>query len=131
MTKERQDINEDFYQGDVHDIQVTIYNQNGTLKDLTGAELTYALFRDDGKNPTLLFQKSSEDVSQIEVTGTGVCLVHLVPPDTFNVYGTFRHQLHLVDATGYAGIVMSGKVEIFRSFARRPRDSKTPAYLTG
>lgn len=132
MTRERQDILQDFYQADTKTIQVTIYNQNDTLKDLTGAEITYSLIKDDAKNPVVIFQKSSNvGVEEIEVIGLGVCAVHLLPTDTFNIHGSFRHQLHVHDSEGHGGIVMSGKVQIFRSFARRPRSSQQTAYLTG
>jgi len=130
MTLERQDIDQDFYQADLKNIQFTVYNQNGTLKDLALSEITWALIFDDGKNPRTLFQKSSLDIYQIEVAGLGICVVHILPGDTFNIYGTFRHQLHVQDENGYAGIVSSGKVQIFRSFARRPRSTSQDAYLS-
>jgi len=131
MTYERQDITEDFYAGDTKDIEVTIYDQDGQLKDLANSELTYALIYDDAKNPYTLFQKTSVGAIEIEITGTGKCVIHLLPGDTFSFNGTFRHQLHLVDENGYAGIVMSGKVQIFKSFARRSRNSGFEAYLSG
>ena len=131
MTTERQDIPSDFYQGDEKDIQITITDIDGNLKDLTGGELTYALIYDDGKNPYTVFLKSSADPLEIEIVTLGICVVHLVPSDTFNISGTFRHQLHLYDAAGKGGIVMTGKVVIFKSYARRPRKNVLPVYLEG
>ena len=130
MTRERQDITSDFYQGDIKDIQITVYNQNGSLKDLDASEITYALFTEDPKTPELIFLKSSQTDTEIEVKGPGVCVVHLLPADTIFINGTFRHQLHVADAE-YAGIVTSGRVFIFKSFARRPRQDNQTAYLTG
>lgn len=130
MTMEKQDILADFYSGNKKDIQVTI-TKNGSLKDLTNCELTYALILDDAKNPRALFQKSSVDINEIEITGLGVCLIHLLPDDTINYYGNFRHQLHMQDENGYGDIVMTGAVKIFRAFAARPRSDSQPAYLSG
>lgn len=130
MTAEHQDITEDFYSGNKKDIQVTI-RRDGSLKDLTNCELTYALILDDVKNPQTLFQKNSVDTTQIEVTGLGVCLIHLLPSDTLNYYGSFRHQLHMQDENGYGDIVMTGAVKIFRAFAVRPRSDSQPVYLSG
>lgn len=130
MTLERQDITEDFYEGDPKDIQFTVRDGLGALKDLATAELTYAIIRDDPRNPTAVLMKSSF-LSQIEVAGLGVCIVHLLAPDTIGLHGTFRHQLHVYVADDDAGIVSSGKVSIFRSFARRLRSAHAHAYLSG
>lgn len=131
MTAEKQDILNDFYSGNKKDIQVTIYKDDGSKKDLAGCELTYALVLDDLKNPRALFQKSSEEVTQIEVVALGICIVHLLPADTLNLYGNFRHQLHMQDENGYGDIVMTGAVKIFRAFAARQRSDSVPAYLIG
>lgn len=131
MTEEKQDILEDFYEADEKDIQFTIVDQSGDPLDLDGAEITWALFSDDGKNPHVELMKSSKKEDEIEVTGTGICVVHLLPGDTLGLYGTYRYQLHVVTATQGSGIVSSGKVYINRSFAKRYETHTALVYLQG
>jgi hypothetical protein len=132
MTRERQDISEDFYSGNYKAIQVTCYNPNGSLKDLTGAEVTYALFTNTG---TIVLTKSSQNgASEIDILSpetNGVCVIYLRGGDTLNVHGTFRHHVNVVDQMGYEETVLTGKVNIFEAFAVRPRLAFVAAYLSG
>lgn len=131
MTVEKQDIKSDFYEGDKKLIEFTIRDQNDALKDLSLSEISWALILDDGKNPQTILRKTSTDPAEVEVVSLGVCQVKIEPTDTIGKYGTFRHQLFVVDENGNSGIVSSGEVRIFRSFARRPRNSQQSVYLTG
>lgn len=131
MTEERQDISEDFYAGNSKDLRVTIKDDNEIVVDLTGAELTYALFTDEHK---VIFRKSSIiGPSEIDVPtpANGVCIVHILANDTILLKDIYRHQLSMVDASGNSSTVMVGKVHIFASFANRHRMTTTPAYLQG
>lgn len=132
MTFEKQDVVTDFYAGNTKDLTVTVYVDEAKtqVKDLAGAEITWALFDDD--NVTFMV-KSSSDATQISVPtpGNGICIIHLLPPDTVNLYGTYRHHVNVVDANGDESTVLTGKVRIFKSFARRFRNETLNAYLEG
>jgi hypothetical protein len=62
---------------------------------------------------------------------TGVVYINLVPSDTFNVYGSFRHHVNIVDGAGLEETVLSGQINIFRTLAKRLRLSNQAAYLEG
>lgn len=131
MTEERQDISEDFYAGNSKDLQVTIKDAEGVVVDLTGAELTYALFTDEGK---VKFIKSTNvGAAEIDVPSptNGVCIIHILTLDTILLKNIYRHQLSMVDATGNSSTVMVGKVHIFAAYANRHRMANTTAYLEG
>jgi hypothetical protein len=129
MTVEKQDIKSDFYSGNDKDIHVTITDENG-LKDLTGAECTYVLMTD--KFVEVLRKSSFDGGITIETPFiNGECTVHLLASDTPNLYGTFRHQLNVIDAAGYEETVMTGTVDIIRGLAKRLRRVSVHAYIQG
>lgn len=131
MTEERQDINQDFYAGNSKDLRVTIKDADGIVVDLTGAELTYSLFTDEGETK---FRKSSfigsAEIS-IPTPANGVCIVHILARDTILLKNIYRHELSMVDASGNSSTVMVGKVYIFAGYANRHRMATIPAYLQG
>lgn len=135
MTVEKQDIKEDFYQGDYKAIEVSVFadKQLTQVKNLTGAEsIDWALtHRKDG---TIYIQKSTFDGdTSIEITdaANGKVIVYLRPVDTASIYGTFRHQMQITDVNGKPECVMTGTVNIFRSYARRLVRGPVSAYLVG
>jgi hypothetical protein len=131
MTYERQDIAADFYAGNSKQIAVTVYKPDGNRKDITSSEITYAVFTDAYE--IVLLKSSSDGAEHIEITDgpNGEFLIYLAPSDTVNINGTFRHHANVVDAYGDEETVFSGKINIFRSFARRFRRSSASAYLVG
>ena len=130
MTEERQDITDSFYAGNDKTIRVTIRDGEGNLKDLSGSEITYVIF--DRISEVVVLRKSSfNGDSEIKVTGTGLCEIYLLAPDTTYLYGTFRHQLNVVDSYGKESTVLTGKVEIHKAPGKRYRIVSTPAYLQG
>ena len=129
MTKEKQDIKEDFYSGDTKDIVFEIVDKAGALYPLSNASADYALFTDEG---VVLIRKSSDQATEIEFdVPNSLVTVHLLPPDTLHIYGTFRHQLLVIDQNAYAEITSTGKVNIKRSFARRFESDSQAAFLQG
>jgi hypothetical protein len=132
MTRERQDIAEDFYSGNYKELHVTCYNPDGSPKDLTSAEVTYALFTNTF---SLVLTKSSlngaDEIDILTPETNGECIVYLRGADTLHVNGTFRHHVNVVDAMGHEETVLTGKVNIFRAFAVRPRVATASAYLLG
>jgi hypothetical protein len=133
MTLENQNILEDFYAGNDKKIRVAVYEDEAlsSLKDLTGAEVIYSIFDDNG---VIHVTKTSADgASHIELTNptNGECLVKLLPPDTAFLNGAYRHMLNVVDANDVETTVFTGRINIFRNLARRPRKASVPAYLQG
>ena len=106
----------------------TIYNKDGSLAALTNAEGSYALFTPDGE---IQFMKSSTSGAITFDVPNSTATVHLTPNDTIRIYGTFRHQLHILDLNDYSEIVATGKVNIKRSFVRMFRLDSLVAFLQG
>ena len=136
MTVERQNIDDDFYSGNTNIVRVQIWENASqtTPKTLVtdNYEITYVLHDDDGN---VHVTKSSENgVTEIEAVdlANGICEVYLDPQDTvFLAAMTYRHQMNLVDDAGDEETVMTGKVKLFRSFARRIRLTSASAYILG
>jgi hypothetical protein len=130
MTYEKQDIVEDFYSGNDKTIRVTIYNKDGSLKDLTGAELTYVVFRRE-TNEVLLRKSSFKGEDEIKVTGLGLCEIYLRGADTLHIHGTFRHHLNVVDGNEKEATAFTGMIKFHQSPASRFRTLGRNAYLEG
>ena len=139
MTRERQDILEDFYVGTHKNIRDTVYDKDGALQDLTNFEITFFLL--DERTGSVYITKSSSNVAEIQildqVSNKGELIVYLVPSDTLRIndddlYGTFRYHVHALDDSGYATIVTTGQINIFPTSAvGRARNDSIPAYLEG
>lgn len=134
MTREKQNVMEDFYAGDDKQLRITVYDSDGGLFDLTNCEITYAMFTND--EDVVLQKSSSNGADHIEIlapASNGVCVIKLAPEDTLDLYGVYRHQVQVVDvdANEDAEIVTTGRIQIFKSFARRYRKSAVPAYVVG
>lgn len=132
MTKERQDIKEDFYAGNYKEIEVICYEPDGvTRTDLTSTEVTYAIFSDE--NEILLAKSSNQGIDQIELTDAvnGELVIKLYGGDTAFLNGSFRHHVNVVDTNGYEETILSGKINIFKAFAKRFRTTNVNAYLSG
>jgi hypothetical protein len=130
MTIEKQNITSDFYSGNKKNIRVHIIDDLGANKDLVGAELTYILMTD--KYVEVLRKSSFDGGITIEAPTTdGNCTVHLLSTDTHKVYGTFRHQMNMIDLAGDEETVMTGTVNIFQGKAYRQRTSTVHAYIQG
>jgi hypothetical protein len=129
MTEERQDIKEDFYSGNSKKIRVSVTDPNGA-KLLTGATITFAVFVD--KTGVVILRKSSVNIDEITIDDAlgGILTIHLLPKDTFNVHGSFRYHVNVVDADGYEETVTVGRLDIFESFAKRPVDAHLSVYLS-
>lgn len=136
MTLTKQDILEDFYQGNSKDIHVTVTDADGQPLPLTGAEITYVIYTDDGKVTSIpvvkLTKSTNNGVGDIEITNEaeGIAVVHIYPYDTTFIFGSFNHMCNVV-VNGDEETVFTGKINIFRAPARRSRNSKVLVYLSG
>jgi len=136
MTVERQDILEDFYQGNTKKLRIHVVDDDGGPKDLTDAEVTLALFLD--KTEIVYLTKCSwlsDPFGTYEITIEeplidGNITVHINPPDTHNLYGTYRYHVNVIDEDGYEETVTTGRINIFKAFAKRPGIATLPVYLT-
>jgi hypothetical protein len=131
MTAERQDILTDFYAGNSKIIRVLVVKPDGSPKDISNAEITYAMVTDTGI--IILSKSSTAGSSEIEIVSGigGAFVVKINPPDTITLAGTYRHHANVVDTNGDDETVMVGKVNISKSFARRYRRNTKTAYLLG
>jgi len=132
MTKERQDIKEDFYAGNYKEIEVICYEPDEvTRTDLTGMEITYAIFTDE--NEVVLAKSSHQGTDYIEITDAvnGEFVIKLNGGDTAFLHGTYRHHVNAVDTNGHEETILSGKINIFKAFAIRFRLDTWSAYLAG
>lgn len=131
MTYEKQDILESFYSGNTKRIGVTIYDDDGNLKDISNTELTYVMMDRTDYDNVKLVKSSYVGDSEIKVVGLGLCEIYIKPIDTLNLYGKFRHHLNGVDENGYVATLFTGLVEIHKTSAQRYRKISKPAYLNG
>ena len=135
MTREQQDIDSDFYAGNYKELRLTIYDADGAAFDLTGSEITFALFENEPKSPAVLLRKSSvngnDEIEILSPAANGVCVIKLDPSDTVNMRNTYRYHVNVVDVNGHEETVTTGRIRIFRSFALRWRTDSISAYLEG
>lgn len=135
MTEERQDILQDFYQGNSKKLRVHVVDDDGGPKDLTNAEVTFALFLD--KTEVVYLTKCSwlpDPFGTYEITietppTSGDITIHLNPSDTNTFYGTYRYHVNVIDDDGNEETVTTGRINIFKAFAKRPGIAYQPAYL--
>jgi hypothetical protein len=130
MTTELQNIDSDFYTGNTKNIECTVVDELGSPKDLTGAFVTFAMF--DDKTSVIKLIKTTLDAGiTIDNGPGGILTVHLLPANTYNIWGTYRYHINVVDASGNEATVATGRINIIRCYAIRPSKNSMPAYLAG
>lgn len=130
MTDYSQNILDGFYAGNSKIIEVEITDTFGNPIDLTNAIATYGMVNSKDE---WVVQKSSSLSSEIDIIDptNGVLQVFIEPSDTLPLYGTFIHHLNIVDVNGNESTVLAGRVNIFKSYARRYSYRSLQAYLSG
>ena len=131
MTIERQDITQDFYQGNNKEISITVVDENGDPFVLgADAQITYVIYNE--KTEAIILRKSTEDDGiTIPNPTENVFLIHISSSDTLNLASsTFRHMANVVK-NGYEETVMTGKVNIYRSLAARAKKKTQSGYTKG
>lgn len=135
MTQEKQNIDEDYYAGNYKELKAVIYQQTTppltTAMPLTNCEVVWALH--DEKTDDVYLEKSSLDANEIVITdeANGRVSVYLQPSDSFDLSGTYRHQMLVADANGHPETVLTGRIKIFKSYARRYREDSASAFVEG
>jgi len=85
--------------------QFTVYDENQSLKTITGATVTFNMSQ-YAQPKTIEFTKTGT------VTGTSVCAVTLVPSDTIDMGGKYIFQVVLELITGITYIPAQGIITI-------------------
>lgn len=113
MTLENQNI--DFYTQNKVGIVVTIYDESGAYKDLTGAEISWFLY--DGNTNEVILTKTTASGITILNALNGTVLISIEPEDSFNIKPAnwYKHEIYVVDGSGNESTVTTGYVEIKRS----------------
>lgn len=136
MTFEEQHINEDFYAGNYKEITVTIYEdeEKTSPKDLAGGIISYTILTNEKEPEVVLTKSSARGNDEIEILAPstdGKCVIKLIAADTVHLYGTYIHQMNMRDSNGHDETVLTGRIRIFKSFARLPSEDTQKAYLEG
>lgn len=131
MTAIIQNILDGFYAGNAKTIAVTVSLPSGNPKDLTSATVTYGVVDEDDQ--FVILKSSLYGDTQVKITdaGNGVVEVYIAPGNTIHLNGTYTHHMNVVDANGDEETVLVGRVNIFKSFARRFNLTSQSAYLAG
>jgi hypothetical protein len=105
--------NQDFemYQGENKVIDFDTYDKLGNEKDLTGAEAKWVLF--GGANSLNKIEKTTQD-NEIIIIGKKARVI-LIPSDTNDLGGRYRHELRVVDGVGNSEVTAVGVGTIFQS----------------
>lgn len=111
MTKENQNI-ENYYAGDSLVLDVTVTDQSGAAKDLTGASIEWGLFP-RGSDTAVLTKTTTG--GGVAVTGAGVFEVTVDPGDTTGLEGLHYHEAEVTDGAGAVSTVTVGYIEIEKS----------------
>lgn len=131
MTIERQDIIADFYSGNTKDLRDTVVKADGNPKDLTDAEITFVLFKEERGDTIILLKSSIYGEITISNAVGGILTVHFLPHDTLTLYGTFRYQINVTDADEKTETVTTGRINIIRGHANRYRMNDISCYIEG
>jgi len=103
------------YAGDSLDLTMSVTNLDGTVKDLTSADVSWGIFNEN--TGELLVQKST--VSGIIITSvpSGVCVISVLPEDTEDIRPAtwYRHEGEVIDAQGNVSTVLVGNFTIMES----------------
>ena len=116
--------------GDDIDIYIYVLGYDGLPLDLTDCTLTWGLGAANSSPATLL--KSSTVSTEIQILDaiTGQVVVHLDPPDTEVLSGTWRHELQIDDAYGSRETIMTGFVTIHKA-SIKPASARAPLRVVG
>ena len=113
MAKEDQDIGsfeEPFVRGDSKTIKVTVTQPDGSVKDITGASVEWAMSPKHSTTSTLSKSTSSGGIS-ITDAGSGKFEVSLDPSDTESLDGgQYEHEAEVTDSSGNVTTVLRGTV---------------------
>jgi hypothetical protein len=109
MTKYNQDF--EMHQGDTKQITITIVDENGTPKNLTGSTKKWEAYIKD--QTTAVIAKTDGDISLVTVNGTNDSLRFTIDPvDTAGLLGLYAFEAEVVDASSNVSTVARGTMMI-------------------
>lgn len=94
--------------GETRKLRATIRDENGGLVDLNNATVLDWVVRTDDASERLVIEKSLTDWS---ITGLGTAELSIVPEDTIQLCGAYKHECRLEDPTG-TDTVFTGHITI-------------------
>ncbi|MFD0825868.1 hypothetical protein ACT8ZR_09335 [Neobacillus sp. M.A.Huq-85] len=103
------EINQNFsmYQGETKNIVVPITKDDGSNVDLTAAVLNWSVRQREYSTTTVLVKESPD----ITVEGNTLT-IHLKPPDTETLLGTYYHKCEIVDQQANDSVLFTGFVTV-------------------
>lgn len=111
MAATNQDIT--IYAGETKYLRVTVTNDVGAAKNLTGATIRWHM----RKLAETYIEKEYPTGITIESAAGGIFVVNLLPADTEDLgTGTYGHQAEITDSNNVTSTVMSGTVTINDSY---------------
>jgi hypothetical protein len=101
-------VNQDveIYAGDTKTIDLTIYDEDGELLDLSGYAVFYYAYGSPG-NPVIT--KTSDE--GIDILTNGKCTISIEPSDTKNLYGKYAHEVDILKGSEVY-TVMTGELTV-------------------
>lgn len=101
------------YAGDDAELPFTLTDANGDPLDLTGARLRWACAA-TVNSAAVITKDSANGDAEIEITSSPgfEASVWLVPADTMNLSGVYRHELEIIDGAGKTETLATGKLTI-------------------
>lgn len=107
MAKTDQDF--EMFQGDDKELHVLVTDEDGMPVDLTGATVTWKMYRSFKDEATV---KDITSGISIPSPLNGIFIVTLLPSDTENIFGGFFHEAQVKDIRGMVTTVMTGHIRI-------------------
>jgi len=109
--------NAEIYAGDSKEIDITIYDENGTDElGLSGYDVYYHVYESSG-NPVIT--KTSDD--DVEKLSGGKIVITFNPSDTEDMFGEYKHEIDIINETD-VHTVLTGKLTISESVATGVRE---------
>lgn len=96
--------------GDDETLQVTVKDEDGNEKDLTGASLKYAIAPGRGLEP--FFTLTDADGINVTDAANGVVRIDIPSSDTDGIVGTYYHELEVTDQNGVTKTVLEGQAKV-------------------
>ena len=112
MTAEEQNLK--FWAGNDVVLRIPVVDENGVVKDLTGADMTWFLGRTPDA-PLVLTKASPTGITTEGAATGGIALVILSDIDTAPLYGTYYHELKVTDGDDFQTTVTAGWITVHLS----------------
>jgi hypothetical protein len=111
------DQNIEFFAGNSYEINDMILKSDGSVKDITLAELKFVLF-DNNINLVLVTKTIGSGITLTDPTN-GKCRVELLPEDTEDISpgDWYRYEIQVIDEFNKVSVVTTGAVSLLRSLS--------------